>query len=747
VRNVSISKLEAALEFTNIYRKYINEHKAIREVKCLQSMFKHYFDDIIEGDLFAGRIQFGVVSFSLESEAGGSIYDYNPEEIQNMLDTMNLTEDYRLRILDMTDFWKEEKSTSKFIKRLPEELLSHITGSIAHGTEVRLAGTYINYEKLVLLGLPGIISEVLVHRENAKKDGRDIKFYDGALMALELYKDICRDYAKQAKSLAETTQNEGWKIELNEMSRILDKITVSKPETMREAIQLVWLYILASSTLNFGRMDEYLGDFLARDLKLGILTEESALVLTQSLWKLIVARRIVSGVKGEFDARIIIGGKGRLNEENADSFALLAMETTNSMNETEPQLTLRFYKGMNPKLMKKALDVIGEGKTFPILYNDDINIPAVEIAFNISTEEAEQYMPYGCGEYTINHTAFGSPNSSMNLQKALEVTLHNGRDGMTGKLTGIKIRDIQDFLSFDDLLDAYKKQVEFHVECLSRKYPIELEMEDECASYLLVSILFDNCLESGRSIVGRGTNYTGGLIEVFGITNVSDSLTAIKEIVYEKKLFSLGELVKILDSNFEGYQREHKLLLSVPKYGNDNHQADLMVQDISNHISRFTNAQASKVGLDYFMIVSINNFYNVEAGYATAASADGRKKGEPLANANTPTAGMDTSGITALLNSISKVDPTAHAGYVQNIKFSKQLFKEERPKIEALLSTYFENGGTQAMISVVSRGDLENAMKAPEMYGNLIVRVGGFSVRFVEISEDIQRDILKRTLY
>lgn len=140
-------------------------------------------------------------------------------------------------------------------------------------------------------------------------------------------------------------------------------------------------------------------------------------------------------------------------------------------------------------------------------------------------------------------------------------------------------------------------------------------------------------------------------------------------------------------------------------------------------------------------------YVHVDHGKSVAASADGRESGAPLANGNTPTAGNDKSGVTAFLNSIVKVDPTVHAGYVHNMKFSKRMFKEERANLEFLLDTYFRNGGQQAMLTVLDRGDLERAMKEPEKYSNLIVRVGGFCARFAELERDLQIDILNRTLY
>ena len=171
-----------------------------------------------------------------------------------------------------------------------------------------------------------------------------------------------------------------------------------------------------------------------------------------------------------------------------------------------------------------------------------------------------------------------------------------------------------------------------------------------------------------------------------------------------------------------------------------------MVAKVSSHLNAFTKAQAAKVGLDYFLQVNINNFANVNAGRMCAASADGRMSGSPLANANNPTAGRDQKGVTAFLNSLTVVDPSQHAGYVQNMKFNKGLFNQDRKKLEGLLNAYWAMGGTQAMITVVGREDLQNAMEHPQDYGNLMVRVGGFSARFVRLERDLQMDILNRTL-
>jgi pyruvate-formate lyase len=303
------------------------------------------------------------------------------------------------------------------------------------------------------------------------------------------------------------------------------------------------------------------------------------------------------------------------------------------------------------------------------------------------------------------------------------------------------------FPTFEDLLAAYQRQVEYSVEALAGRHACEYQVEDEQAVFLYASMLYDDCIARGRSLVGGGVRFRGGLIETYGMVNAADSLTAIRSLVYDRKVMTLQQMTQALDANFAGFEKEFQLMRQAPKYGNDDPAADGMLCAVSDHVATHTHAQAKRLGLQYFLIVNINNHMNIGLGAQTGASAEGRRSGAPLANGNTPTAGNDTQGLTAFLNSIIKPSVSLHAGYTHNMKFSKATFREERPKVEAMLNTYFANGGAQAMITVVGRGDMEAALREPEKYRNLIVRVGGFSARFVELTPAIQRDLIARTLY
>jgi pyruvate-formate lyase len=737
-----VHPFQLELEFTETYRKHLQSPLAVREAMALRVLFPALFEDPQPGDLFAGRLNYRKVGFGLEQASGGPGYYCDADSIREQVNESGLPAAECQKVEEMIAFWEKESTIDgKLIASLPADVRHATENAIAH-MGGRLAGACLDFGKLVRLGLPGLQAQVASYHAQAVELGREASMYDGFRIALDLLAETCRHYSARALSLAgQPATSPHWRAELMEMAAVLEKIIVTPPETLREAIQLSWLYALISGVVNYGRMDIYLGDYYANDIDSGCITEEEALKYLQSLWKLIADRQIW------FNGRIIVGGMGRPNTANADRFAMAAMEATRTIIETEPQLSLRWHQSMNPSLFQKALDVLGEGRTYPIIYNDDVNVPAVANAFQVPLEDAEKYFPYGCGEYALEGVGFGSPNCSLNLLKAVEVTLHGGCDALTGEPLGLRCPPLNAYTTFEDLFQAYQRQVAFYVCYLADRHALEYEAERESAAFLFISMLFDGCIEKGRSVVDRGTRYQGGVVETFGIVNAADSLNAIRRLVFEERSVSPEELLAALDANFEGYERVLQLLNNVPRFGNDDPAADGMVQAVSDHISQITFEQASRVGLDYYLVVNINNYANVQLGKLCAASADGRRSGEPLANGNTPTAGSDRKGITAFLNSIARVDPSYHAGYTHNMKFSRAWFGADRPKLDALMRAYFARGGTQAMITVVRRGDLEAALAEPEKYRNLIVRVGGFSARFVDLAPDVQADLLKRTLY
>lgn len=740
--------LELELRFTETFQRYQDAPVALREAKCLQVLYPEILGPIYEEDLVAGRIEPRLVGFSPD-EWGSCAFGYYhlPKAIREVADSLPLDPAFRRKVDEMIAFWDEHSTAARVRAAYPPEMAKYLPSDDWMNTYgiafplYRLTGANVDYGKLLRLGIPGLRGEVTERRERAAAEGSPVDLFDGMLIALDVLEDACRHYEAEALHEAEATSDPQRRSELEKLADTLANIRREPPQTFHEAIQLFWLYSIVGDVRNHGRMDVYLGDFLSRDLANREITEDEALRLLQSVWRLMADRAT------RVHNRVIIGGKGRPNEADADRFALLAMEATRTVLEAEPQLSLRFYKGQHPALMQKALEVIGEGRTYPILYNDDVNLPAIQFAFGFSPEEAEQYVPYGCGEYILEHRSFGTPSGVINLLKALEVTLHNGVDPLSGRPMGLALGELKDFHTFEDLWQAYTRQVEHYVDLMAQQEAIEYEVAGREAAYLYLSMLYDDCMELGKAIFSGGIRYLGGTLETYGNTNTADSLTAIKKLVYETGKLTPDELLAALDADFEGHAHTRRLLQDAPKYGNDDDRADEMLLRVHNHVCNYTRSQRERTPLHSYLVVIINNSANTLMGRWTAASADGRRARTPMNNGNAPSSGNDRAGVTAMLNSIVKPSPAIHAGAVQNMKFSPELFTNRRAELEALLDTYFDLGGAQAMITVVSRGDLERAMEDPEHYQHIFVRVGGFSARFVTLPRDVQREILERTLY
>lgn len=735
MRNI-IDELKYCLKFTDTYRAYSDKNE--REAECLRLQVPHVLVPIEDDDLIVGRMQHTYLGFSPQY---GGIFAYffheswlkeDFESVKSELDA-----EFISRVEQMIEFWRHENTMERLHTRFEERYgYRHPEGYTEPGItncSGRLAGTNVDLDKLVRLGIPGL------HEEINKYDNGST-FYKGLQSSLDIFTDALEIYEKNALELAENADAER-RYELLKIAEVMKNLQTKKPESFREGLQLFWIYSVISDLMNYGRMDVYLGDLYAADIDSGAISEEAALMLIKSLYKHL---GIINKVH---DCRVIIGGRVRRNEANADRLAMLIMEASAQVKGLVPQLTLRYYKGMNDAVYEKALRVNALGTTFPIIYSDDTNIPAVQKVYDVPENEAEQYLPFGCGEYVIEAMSTGTPNNGVNVLKALEMVLFNGYDYIFGCPVGQKTGDAAEITDFEELWRRYDVQLRGEVERLAWQKHQNYVVSGEQASFLYTSLLMNDCIARGKALLDGGVRYLNAASEVFGIISAADSFTAIKKVVFDDKRFTMGELATMLKADFEGFEEERRLLQNAPKYGNDNEVADEMAQRVFNHISDMTKAAGEKTGLNKYMIVSVNNSMSAEWGEYCMASADGRRKGQAMSNGNGPSIGQDKNGLTSLLNSMSKFDNTKHVGVINNIRFSKEMLNSSFDKIKLLLEAFYTHNGVQTNIAVVGRDDLQNAMIHPEQYQNLIVRIGGFSARFVELNPVVQKEILERTTY
>ena len=734
-----VEQLNIMEEYTKVHRDFSGADKAIREVECLKVLYPKMFRSIEEQDLIAGRLDFLPIGFGCVTSLGGVGHYCVFNKLRDFQKLLEKTADQE-RVEKLYQYWlKHDLKTIYCNEVLTDDTIGRfIDCQYPLIATARLSGMMLDYPKLLEKGIGRLRQDIKA--QMAKE--ADNNFYQGSLACLEIFAASATHLAKMAASQMESV-NESRRQELKTMSSALLKIKNERPGTFVEALQLIWLFALLSGVINYGRLDDYLGPYLVADLEAGRLSEDEAYRYLHSLWTMIENRRTT------VNGRIIVGGQGRKNPKAADVFLRLAMKVVKKTRFVEPQFTLRLDSHTSDEIWDDTLEALGAGATYPTLYNDDINVPAVAYGMRIDEETAKQYVPFGCTEFVIQGQSTGTPNVCINLLKILTIFMNEGVDPMDGKNKsgGQPIKSLEQYDTFAGFYAGYKDFLDYYLDLSLDAQYHSYEVMNEHVSFLFSSILTDDCLKRGKALLDGGVRYLGGTNETYGNINTSDSLWAIKHLVYDTKKYTLRELHEAVLADFIGYEDIRKDCLACDKYGNDLDTADEMANDLYEFVAKGVRKRGIKAGMQYFLIVISNNSMNSDWGNTTAATPDGRGRGMYMNPANNPQGGADKSGPTAMLNSLAKFDAKYHGGSVQNIKFTPNMFNNNKTIIKHLMQTYFKKGGCHLMVTVVDKATLEDAVAHPEKYPNLIVRVSGFSAVFVNLPPNVQAELLSRMTY
>ena len=733
-----IVQLEIMERYTAVHKACAALPKEIREVECLKVLYPTLFRKITNQDLIAGRTDFLPIGFGCVTSLGGVGHYCVFKKLRAF--QLQLDETERKRVDALYDYWLDHDLKTQFNKEvLTEDTLGmFIDCEYPMIATARLSGMMLDYPKLLDKGIGGLRSDLL----EKLKEQPDNNFYKAGIQCLDIFVD-CASHLQQDAREQMASADEKRQKELERICQALENIKEKKPGTFHEAMQLFWLFALLAGVINYGRLDDYLGPYLVADLKSGRLTDEEAYRYIHSLWTMIENRRTT------VNGRIIVGGKGRKHPKEADVFLHIAMKVAKNCRYVEPQFTLRFDKETSEEIWDEALDALGAGATYPTLYNDDVNVPAVMYGMRVDEKTAEQYVPFGCTEFVIQGQSTGTPNICINLLKLLTIYMNDGIDPIDGKRKSgpVSLKKLEEYQTFEEFYDGYKALLDYYLDLSVKAQYHSYEVMNQHVSFLFTSLLTDDCIARGKALLDGGVRYLGGTNETYGNINTSDSLWVIRDLVFNQKKYTLRQLNDAMLANFNGYEALRKDCLNCDKYGNDLETADTMANDLYEFVAKGVRDRGIAIGMQYFLIVISNNQLNTEWGNRTAASPDGRLSCMYMNPANNPQGGANKSGPTAMLNSLAKIDAKYHGGSVQKIKFSPSMFNENRAVIKSLFKTYFAKGGCHLMVTVVDKGVLEDAVEHPENYPDLIVRVSGFSAVFVDLSPNIQQELLSRVLY
>lgn len=693
-------------------------------------------------------------------------------------DVFYITEETKQQLRDIAPFWDNNNLRARGEALLPDEVSVFMETGV-FGMEGKLnagdAHLAVNYQKLLSEGLKGYEKRVIALRSQldfTDPDSIDKNiFYKAVLIVIQAVRSFALRYSQLAKELAFKEQNLKRKAELEEISKICERVPYEPASSFKEAIQSVWFIQLIlqiesnGHSLSYGRFDQYMYPYYKRDIENNRIKKEEALELLTCLWiKTLTINKVrsqshtLSSAGSPMYQNVTIGGQTVDKQDAVNELSFLVLQSVAQTRLTQPNLTVRYHRRLNKTFFDECIEVIKLGFGMPAMNNDEIIIPSF-INWGVKEEDAYNYSAIGCVETAVpgkwGYRCTGM--SYINFPRVLLCAMNNGIDLTSGKRFTKGYGYFKDMETYEDLLTAWDKTVREMT-----RYSVIVENAIDKASErdvpdILCSALTDDCIGRGKTIKEGGAVYDfiSGL--QVGIANMADSLAAIKKLVYEEKKIIREQLwLAILDDfkSPENQKIQEMLIYDAPKYGNDNDEVDqLVVEAYDSYLDEIKKYPSTRYqrgpigGIRYGGTSSISA--NVGQGMGTVATPDGRHAYEPLAEGCSPAHNADKNGPTAVFKSVAKL-PTEKitGGVLLNQKMTPQMLatEENKQKLEYLISAFFNRlHGYHVQYNIVSKETLIDAQEHPEEYKDLIVRVAGYSAFFNDLSKKTQDDIIGRT--
>ncbi|GAA5217115.1 formate C-acetyltransferase/glycerol dehydratase family glycyl radical enzyme [Corallincola platygyrae] len=700
-----------------------------------------------------------------------------------------VTEQDKQSIHQLTPYWRgktvQDRCYGMFTEQQQEILASTIIkaeGNMTSG-DAHLA---VDNEKILSLGMDGLIAEVRAHRaanDVATFDGlKKEQFYHSVEIVLTAIQQHMLSYADLAELMAKSEPRESRRQELAMIAENCRHVAHQPPQSFWQALQLSYFVQLMlqiesnGHSVSFGRMDQFLNEFYVLDLSSGKLQKAFALELLQSCWlKLLEVNKIRSGAHSKASAgsplyqNVCIGGQ-RLNaagepEDAVNPLSWAILESCGQLRSTQPNLSVRYHEGLDQEFLMGCIEVIKCGFGMPAFNNDEIVIPEF-IKLGVEREDAYNYAAIGCIETAVpgkwGYRCTGM--SFINFARILLAALNQGIDATTGKafLPHDKSLAKGNFESFTDVTESWAEQIRFYTrKSIEIDTVVDTVLEQQ-AQDIFCSSLVDDCLARGKTVKEGGAKYDWVSGLQVGIANLGNSLAAIKHLVFDSPLngqaqISQPQLAKALAEDFVGAEQEQlrqRLINFAPKYGNDDDAVDALLaeayQVYIDELQQFVNTRFGRgpIGGGYYAGTSSISA-NVPFGASTMATPDGRKAKTPLAEGASPSSGSDRLGPTAVYNSVGKIQANQILGGVllnQKLSPAAVASESDKLKLSMLIRTFFNHHkGWHVQYNIVSRDTLLAAKENPEQYRDLVVRVAGYSAFFTALSPDAQDDIIART--
>ena len=694
-----------------------------------------------------------------------------------------LEDEDREYILQSGEFWVKNCMSAAIDAIYPEEYYRDVLGNGVlnyrdHENCQNPIGHFCgNFWTVVDKGLGSVLEEArqkkadLLEKGIRADDARRFEFYRAVEMVTEGIITYTKRYAAEALRQAELCTDEKRKAELLSMADSLNWIMEKPCRNYYEALQACYMYQLGMILdaqlhgISYGRLDQYVGKYAERDIAEGFLTQEEAQELTD-LFMLKVAEvnrvwseRATRTAPGYTSGQMItLAGVDSEGNDATNIVTYMVLQSSARLKLHNPPVTVRTHDGTPEELWDAAIETTKQVGGVPIFEADEVAQESL-MRRGIPIEDARNYCIIGCVEPCVCGSDFANSggdgnNSYTILPAALWCAINNGTNpfqfpgGPEPKATGPKTGYLYEMESMEDMLNAYKTQMDYYT-----KWQVSMV---SCYEYLyaermplpLLSATMTGCMESGLDVMWGGSKYNGAGNSSIGHGNVADSLNIIDQICFREKKATTRELYDALMANWEGYEDLHQYILGrCTHFGNDDPEADKYLKFVadtySQGITRGRSVRNCSWSAGCWPVT-----LNVALGKMVCATPDGRKSGDPLSDGISPVQSMDKNGPFSTINSILKFDQRDYAnGTLCNMKFHPTALQgaDGNRKLRAVMESYFKRGGMELQLNIVSADTLRKAQETPEEYQDLVVRIAGFSAYFVEVYKEAQDDLIRRT--
>lgn len=770
--------------FTESFKQTEGQPLVLRWAKALKHIAENITIYIDEHQLIVGRAgtngRYGILYPELDGDFLDIAIEQLPKRVQS---PFNITEeDARIVIEKISPYWKGKTYHESLAKALPAETLK-----LTYDPKDVLKSRFIvnetssfrsslqwvaDYEKVLKNGFKGIKEGALEQLAQldplSPVDNVEKRPYLEAIVTVcEAIVIWAKRHAEMAAEMAAEEVDPIRKKELEQIAQICQWVPENPARNLHEAIQSQWFTQMFSrieqktgTIISNGRMDQYFYPYYKQDIEKGSITNEQVIELLECMW-VAMAQFIdlyVSPTGGAFNEgyahweAVTIGGQTPDGRDAANELTYLFLQSKREFPLNYPDLAARVHARAPERFLYEVAETIKEGSGFPKLINDEETVPLL-LSKGASFEEALDHAVSGCAEVRMpNRDTYTSGCAYINFASAVEMTLYNGRTKVTGdEIIGLETGDPKNFKTWEDFWNAYVAQQTNFIKHAFIQQHIIINLRPRHFAAPLLSSLHDLCMASCKDL--HSPKIEGGIdlgyFELIGFGTVIDSLAAVKKLVYDDKRLTMEELLEALEVNFEDKEAVRQMLVNAPKYGNNDSYADEIGKAIDREALKFTKQYSKELGvhLDLRLVPFTSH---VPFGKVISATPNGRKAYTPLADGSSASHGADAKGPTAVLLSnfnTKNYNYRERAARLLNIKLSPATVAGDlgTKKLVSFIKTWSDLKLWHLQFNIINKETLLAAKKDPDRYRGLLVRVAGYSAYFVDLSPDLQDDIIGRT--